>query len=104
MKISEKKNLRNEAIELKGRRRNRFISDVEIEEMASLDRKKNLAGKVIRVYSNDGFVANSYFGNPVVDYIERIFVDGKKQFSIGQCGAKRAYGSASLITVNSRAY
>ena len=104
MKKQDKKNLIEKAIELKGRRNLRFISDFEINEMATLDRKKKLAGKTIRIYSTDGFVANSYFGNAVIDYIERTYADEKKQFSIGQVSAKRSNGNGALTTVSGRSF
>jgi len=92
------------AKEMKGKRRNRFIDESEINIMAKLDRKRSLNGKTIRVYSKDGFVANSYKYRADIDAIERTYIDNKKVFAVIQVGAKRSHGGGALVTVNSRAY
>jgi len=105
MKTSEYKKLIEKATEVKGRRRYRYISTVEIDKIRELDKKRSLNGKPIRVYSSDGFVPNSYRGTSMIDYIERWYDDdGKKHFSIGQTSANRSYGDGPLVTVNHRAY
>ena len=93
------------AATLKGLRRNRYLTENEITTMATLDRKKSLIGKTIRIYSNDGFVANSYKYRADIDYIERYYDDkGIKHFIVSQTRAQRAHGIAPKITVNNRAY
>jgi hypothetical protein len=104
MNKKEKEMLKKQAENLKGKRQTRYISDKEIEKMAELDRKRNLKGKTIRVYSFDGFVANSYKYPSYIDYIERTCENEKKKFRVNQTGASRSYGTGSLITVNGRAF
>ena len=104
MKKKEIDKLIKAAKEMKGRRQRRFIDVGEINIMAKLDRKRSLNGKTIRVYSNDGFVANSYKYRADIDAIERTYINNKKTFNIVQVGAKRSHGKGSLVTVDNRAY
>ena len=104
MTKSEIKKLTADAKQMKGSRRSRFIDENEIDTMAKLDRKRTLSGKTIRIYSNDGFVANSYKYPANIDAIERTYENNKKVFNIVQVGAKRAHGRGPSITVNNRSY
>jgi hypothetical protein len=106
MKKSEKTTLLEKALALAGKRRNRTIGKKEIEKLCELDRKTSLNGKSIRVYSRDGFVANSYnkgFFTPI-DFIERWYDNGVKKFTVSQAGANRSHGNGALVTVNGKAY
>ncbi len=103
MRKKEYQQLVKKAEELKGRRKKRFISELEIDKMRILDRKLSLKGKRIRIYSFDGFVANSYKYKADIDYIERQYdSDGNKKIIIGQTSAKRPFGNAPLIAVNNK--
>ena len=105
MTKSEYNKLINDAASLRGKRRNRFLSSTEVNHMRDLDRKSSLNGKKIRIYSDDGFVPNSYKYNARIDYIERWYDEnGKKHFSVGQTGASRSHGNGALCTVDNRAY
>ena len=103
MTKKQKENLLKAAKKLKGRRSVRYVGEKEIKTMADLDKKRSLAGETIRVYSQDGFVPNSYWGG-IIDVIERNFSDGKKIFSITQTYACRSYGRGALVTINGHAY
>ena len=104
MTKSERTKLMTEAEAIKGRRQLRFVNEAEIDIMACIDRKRSLTGKPVRVYSNDGFVANSYGYQPRIDYVGKIYVDGKKKLFIGQGDASRSNGKGALVTVNNREY
>ena len=105
MNKKEKAALIEDAKILKGRRSTRFIDISEIEIMLKLDRKKSLKGKTIRVYSEDGFVSNSYKYRSQIDWIVRWYdKTGKKHFGIGSGSAARSNGTGALITVNGRGY
>ena len=71
-----------------------------------LDMVKNAEAdwRTIRVYCDDPFVANSYFGDARTRYFQAERKDGKWIIFADNCSAKRSYGTASQTTVNGRAY
>lgn len=105
MNKREKEKLIAEAEVARGKRTGRYVDIREIKTMAKLDRKHLLKGKTIRVYSEEGFVPNSYKYASRIDFVERDYdANGKKRFYVGSTSANRSGGNGALITVNQRAY
>jgi len=105
MNKREKAKLIAEAEVARGKRTRRYVNIIEIETMEKLDRKPSLKGKTIRVYSEEGFVPNSYKYQSSIDFVERDYdANGKKRFYVGSTSANRCAGNGALITVNQRAY
>ena len=57
------------------------------------------AKKRIRVYSEQGFVPNSYRNKCSIQYVEVNLVDGEWQWSTGWTGAQRKRGAATRVVV-----
>ena len=96
--------LREMAKCVNGRNRRRTIGKAEAETMLSLVKSADDKAHTIRVYSSEGFVPNSYKWPARIAYFEaRRQEAGNWRIIADSCDAKRPYGNAPLITVNSRA-
>ncbi len=94
------------AHEANGKRRQRTVGQKEATSFLDLLREVENDSKVaaIRVYSRDGFVANSYNYRAFISVFcgERDMITGEWRVDCRTVDAKRAHGSAALITVNGR--
>jgi hypothetical protein len=89
-----------------GRRRQRIVGRSEARDFAELlaDNEKNPDVHSIRVYSRDGFVANSY-NYPVVISVfnaQRNATTGEWKVDCRTVDAKRARSQGALTTINGR--
>jgi hypothetical protein len=88
-----------------GKARNRTIGKREAQEIIDLvnQHRENQDTHTIRVYSLDGFVANSYNYRADIRYFEATRnADGEFVIKADMTGAKRGYGSGALVTINGR--
>jgi hypothetical protein len=89
-----------------GRARSRTIGQKEAQTILDLVAAHQNSPELhtIRVYSSDGFVANSYNFRADVRYFEATRNEqGEFVVRTGSCDAHRSGGSGALITVNWRA-
>lgn len=88
-----------------GRARSRTIGQKEAQTILGLVAQHQNSQEVhtIRVYSNGGFVANSYNFRADVRYFEATRNElGEFVVRAGSCDAHRSHGSGALITINGR--
>jgi hypothetical protein len=76
----------------------RAVGLTEVEQAAKLVES---AKKRVRVYSQSGFVPNSYKWRCQIEYVEAVKDDetGAWKFSVGVGSAQRSGGSGSLVVV-----
>jgi len=89
-----------------GRARTRILGQTEAQTILDLVAQHNETNTVqtIRVYSRDGFVANSYNYRSETRYFEATRnAEGQLVVGVGACDAHRAHGCGALITINGRA-
>jgi hypothetical protein len=90
-----------------GRRKQRTLSTSDVDmfyaKLNEVWEDKNI--HTIRVYSSDGFVANSYSYRADISVIEaqRDLETGQFEISVFTVDAKRSRGQGALITINGRA-
>lgn len=74
----------------------RAISQAEVvEAIAALPTAK----KRVRVYSEQGFVPNSYRNRCMIQYVEASLTDGEWVWSTGWTGAQRSRGHGTRVVV-----
>lgn len=96
--------LMNLAKSANGRARNRTIGEKEAQAILDLVENASDSDRKIRVYSFDGFVANSYKYHAEIRYFEARRTESGEFNIIASYGdAKRPHGEGALITVNGRA-
>jgi hypothetical protein len=72
----------------------RAVSETEVSEaIAALP----TAAKRVRVYSEQGFVPNSYSNRCLIQYVEANLIDGEWVWSTGWTSAQRSRGQSSRI-------
>jgi len=89
-----------------GRARSRILGQKEAQTILDLVAEHNATPTIhtIRVYSRDGFVANSYNYRAETRYFEATRnPEGHFVVRVGACDAHRAHGSGALVTINGRA-
>ena len=86
-----------------GRARTRTIGKSEAQEILDLVASADDKVNTIRVYSRDGFVANSYKYRADIRYFEATRKDGKLVIGASYGDAKRSHGNGALVTINGRA-
>lgn len=86
-----------------GRAKNRTIGKAEAEILLEKIATAKDDAHTIRVYSRQGFVANSYKWRAKICYFEANKVDGQWSIIATSGDAKRSYGNGALVTVNGRA-
>jgi hypothetical protein len=57
------------------------------------------AKKRIRIYSNQGFVPNSYRNRCQIQYVQADLIDGDWQWTTGWTGAQRSRASGNRVVV-----
>lgn len=89
-----------------GRRRTRILSQGDVEKFVQLvnENADNPEVHTIRVYSDEGFVANSYKYRADISCLEA----NRQEDGTFHCGAftvdaRRSHGNGSLVTINQRA-
>lgn len=87
-----------------GRRRNRLIGEKEANILLDLLEKaeNDETIKTIKVYSRQGFVANSYRSKCDISYFYASRRDNGWHVYAHTTDAKRSYGQGALVTVNGR--
>ncbi len=91
------------ASEVNGRRRNRILTVREAYEFMDLLDNAAENTKQIRVYSFQGFVANSYKSRAPISYFYATRLpNGDFKIGASTCDAKRSYGHGALITINGK--
>jgi hypothetical protein len=87
-----------------GRAKNRTIGKAEAEILLGKIAAAGDDTHTIRVYSRQGFVANSYKWRAEIRYFQASKqVDGQWIITATSGDAKRSYGYGALVTVNGRA-
>lgn len=85
--------------------RKRIITQGDLALFLELCEREDLAGKSIRVYSSDGFVANSYKWRARIHYLHReVSESGEVSYHFGSTDAHRSRGAGALVTVNGKAF
>jgi hypothetical protein len=86
-----------------GRARARTIGEAEAQAMLNLVADADDTVNTIRVYSQNGFVPNSYKYRCDIRYFEANRRDGELVIGASTTDAKRSRGVGALVTVNGRA-
>ena len=96
--------LQDEVKKVNGRRRTRILDSRDIEKFIELVSNASDDTHTIRLYSPDGFVANSYKYWAEISYLQADRQeDGTFNVYASTCDAKRSNAAGSLITINGRA-
>ena len=86
-----------------GRRRRRILTESEASTLVNLMENAAENIHIIRVYSQEGFVANSYkSAAPISYFFARKDDSGEWVVNASVTDAKRSYGQGALVTVNGR--
>ena len=92
------------AARINGKRKDRIITNSDITRFQDLfnAHENDDAAYSIRVYSEHGFVPNSYKWRAEISYLSATRTSAGWQISGSTCDAKRSHGNGALSTVNSR--
>lgn len=88
---------------INGRRRTRTIDKRDVSLFAQTLRERFDNAQIVRVYSSDGFVANSYKYRADIVYLQAVKVENGWRIEASTTDAKRSYGAGARITVDGRA-
>jgi hypothetical protein len=91
------------AEKVNGRARNRTIGKDEAQILIDTVAAAPETAHTIRVYSRQGFVANSYKYRAEIRYFQAVRHEGEWIYSAATCDAKRSHGQGALVTINGRA-